>query len=235
MNESKKSISNRNEAEVFNEAAKTITAFERAIQSVTALSVAVGAGVETAVESARCLAELTQAAAEAGARKALEEQKKSQIQARKEWHNKRLYNTKLLLKNYRMLNEHINSAIFEQEHIDEYTQESAQDILELMWQANDSDVIVESIKKSVARTKIIMAHVNTMLELYETFCEKSSKEEDWRRWRVTKSMYISPVIMSAEEIAQEEHIDKRTVYRDIDASVERISALIFGINGLKGK
>lgn len=113
MNESKKSISNQNEAEVFNEEAKTITAFERAIQSVTALSVAVGAGMETAAESARCLAKLTQAAAEAGARKALEEQKKSQIQARKEWHNKRLYNTKLLLKNYRMLNEHINSAIFE--------------------------------------------------------------------------------------------------------------------------
>lgn len=212
---------------------KETVVFERAIESIANLSRALSN--DDTANSARCFAELLKAASEAGARAILEEQKKSRKQSTKEWHDKRLYNTKLLLKNYRMLNEHINSAVFEKSHMDEYMQESAQDILDLMWQTNDSNVVVESIKQSVARTKIIMSHVNMMLELYETFCEKSSKEEDGRRWRVTKAMYISPVITTADEIAQEEHIDKRTVYRDIDASVERISALIFGINGLNSK
>lgn len=179
--------------------------------------------------------EIIRLASEAGAKAALATLESEKKRSVKEWHDKRLFNTKLLLKNYRMLNEHINSAVFEQSKIDEYMKESAQDILELMWESNDSSVVVNSIKQSVERTRIIMSHVNMMLDLYETFCMKSSKEEDCRRWRVTKAMYISPVITTAEEIAKEEHIEKRTVYRDIDASVERISALIFGINGLKSK
>ncbi len=174
-------------------------------------------------------------ASEAGAKAALETLEKEKKKSLKEWHDRRLFNTKLLLKNYRMLNEHINSAVYESEKLDDCMGESAEDILELMWQATDTSTVVKSIKESVERTKTIMAHVNTMLELYETFCEKSTKEEDCRRWRVTKMMYISPEIISAEEIAKREHIEKRTVYRDVEASVERISALIFGINGLKNK
>lgn len=214
---------------------KETVAFEKAIGALIKLNAGIDASGEAASEVAQSIYSMFKAASEAGARCILEEQEKSKKKSTKEWHDKRLYNTKLLLKNYRMLNEHINSAVFEQQHIEEYMPESAQDILDLMWQSNDSDVVVESIKQSVARTKIIMSHVNMMLELYETFCEKSSKEEDCRRWRVTKMMYISPEILSAEKIAEIEHIDKRTVYRDIDASIERISALIFGINGLKNK
>lgn len=180
-------------------------------------------------------AEIIKMASEAGAKAALATLKSEKQKSIKEWHDKRLFNTKLLLRNYRALNEHINSAVFESEKIDGYIKESAEDILDLMWQTNDSDVVVNSIKQSVERTKIIMAHVDMMLDLYETFCMKSSKDEDCRRWRVTKAMYISPEITTAEKIAESEHIDKRTVYRDIDAAVERISALIFGINGLKNR
>lgn len=180
-------------------------------------------------------AEIIKMAAEAGANAALAKFETEKKRSAKEWRDKRLFNTKVLLKNYRALNKHINSAVFEQKKIDEYRQESADDILELMWQKTDSDVVINSIKESVERTKIIMEHVDTMLELYETFCMKSKKAEDRRRWRVTFAMYISPEITTAKEIAKREHIDKRTVYRDIDAAVERISALIFGVNGLNAK
>lgn len=178
------------------------------------------------------IAEIIKLASATGAKAALETFESEKRKSTKEWHDKRLFNTRLLLKNYRALNAHINSAVFEQKKIDEYMQESANDILELMWQKTDSDIVINSIKQSVERTKIIMAHVDMMLELYETFCMKSKKAEDKRRWRVTKAMYLDAEISSAEKIAKREHIDKRTVYRDIDAAVERISALIFGVSGL---
>ena len=177
--------------------------------------------------------EIIRIASEAGVKAALSTLEKKKRESIKQYHDRRLHNTKLLLKNYRALHEHINNAVFEKDKLENYKRESPYDILELMWHEKDSDVIVESIKESITRTKIIMAHIDSMLELYETFCIKSHKDEDRRRWRVTKAMYITPEILSAEEIAKAEHIDKRTVYRDIDVAVERISALIFGINGLK--
>ena len=39
--------------------------------------------------------------------------------------------------------------------------------------------------------------------------------------------------MTAEELAQREHIEKRTVYKDIKAAMRPLSALIFGIDGIK--
>ena len=176
--------------------------------------------------------EIIRIAAEAGAKAALETLEKEKKKTLAERHDRRLRNTKLLLRNYRMFKEHISSAVFESTQI---IKESAVDILSLMWESNDTELFVESIKKSVERTKIIFTHINTMLDLYETYCMKSPKEEDWRRWRVTKSMYIDDDIMTADEIAKRENIDKRTVYRDIDVAVERLSALIFGIDGLKMK
>lgn len=179
------------------------------------------------------MAEMIKLASAEGAKVAIETVNSEKKKISKEWHDRRLRNTKLLLKNYRSLNEHINSAVFEQSKLEELEAESPQEILELMWESKNSEVVVNSIKRSVMRTKVIMTHVNTMLSLYETFCDKSPHEEDRRRWRVIKAMYISPEISTAEEIAKAENIEKRTVYRDVDKAIERISSLIFGIEGLK--
>lgn len=171
-------------------------------------------------------------AGEAGARAALETLEKERKKAQKNRHDRRLRNTKLLLRNYRMLSAHCTSAIYDARQVFE---ENAIDILDLMEDyLYDEEFYVESIKRSAKRTYIIMAHINEMLKLFEIFCYNSGKPEDERRFRVIHYMYISQdKQLSPKEIAKEEGIDDRTVYKDIDAACEKLSALIFGIDGLK--
>ena len=54
-----------------------------------------------------------------------------------------------------------------------------------------------------------------------------------RNFRVLKAMYIDEIPTTAEAVARVEQIDKRTVYKDIDAAVETLTTLIFGIDGIK--
>ncbi len=169
-------------------------------------------------------------AGEAGARAAMETLDREKKREQNSRFDRRLRNTKLLLRNYRMFKEHVDNAVFEAGQLDE----NAIDILDLMWErSGSSDLYVESIKKSVARTAIIMSHITEMIGLYEAFCYRSGKPEDIRRYRVVYALYIDENPETVREISEKEGIDDRTVYKDIDAACEKISALIFGIDGLK--
>lgn len=174
---------------------------------------------------------LVRLAAEAGAKAALETIEKAKQKERKSRHDRRLRNTKLLLRNFRMFKEHCQKAVYDASRLDE----NAIDILDLMWGRDSNENFVESIKKSAQRTAIIMQHITDMVDLYEAYCFRSGKPEEIRRYRVIESMYIADTPMTPAQIAERERIDTRTVYKDIDAAAEKLSALIFGIDGLKGE
>lgn len=144
-------------------------------------------------------------------------------------YDKRLRNTKMLLRNYRELVAHSESAIYDAAQI---VEDDLFDILEMMSGGRNSSYYVESIKASAARTRIIIEHVNEMLSIYEIFCERSQRPEDRRRFRTIRSLYIQEEGKTAEAIARRENVDTRTVYRDVDAACEKLTALIFGIDGL---
>ncbi len=47
-------------------------------------------------------------------------------------------------------------------------------IEELMWEPRvTADMVVESIKRSAARTQIIINHIDGMINVYQDMCEKS--------------------------------------------------------------
>lgn len=175
------------------------------------------------------LSSLCSKAAEVGAKTALEKLE----QERKTMHNKaidrRLHNTKLLLRNYKMLRENVDNSIFGRSQMEE----SAADILCSMMNLYDDEVIVDSIKRSATRTAIIVTHIDTMLSLYETFCGKSSNELDGRRFEVMFDMYIAENLLKPVQIAKKHNMSKENVYADIKVAMERLSALIFGVDGLK--
>lgn len=172
--------------------------------------------------------EIVKMAAQAGARAALEEFEKRQKQDKQDRADRRLRNVKLLLRNYRMLREHIANAVYETE-----CEESPVDIIEDLMTNRDSTVIVDSIKRSVARTAVIVQHMETMFGLYETYCFSAhATPEDGRRWRVIYGLYISDDIKSVPDLARQENVVERTIYKDIDIASERIAALMFGIDGL---
>ena len=174
-------------------------------------------------------AQIVQMAAEAGARAAMERVEAERQQDLRDRVDRRLRNTKLLLRNYRLFKAHVDHAVWESEEEDESPAEILED---LMMPGKNNSLIVDSIKRSATRTAVIVRHMETMMQLYQAFCSTSGAEDDLRRWRVINSLYISDQKMSVPELAAEEKVVVRTIYKDIDAACERISALMFGIDGI---
>ena len=164
----------------------------------------------------------------------IEEERKKERKGR---YDRRLHNTRLLLKNYRVLKHHALDAVHTGARANEVISENAVDILDdlekLGLRTVDDRLYIESIKRSQQRTRIIIEHIDEMLRYWRIDCEQSGREEALRRYRIVVDTYISDDQMTAEELAQREHIEKRTVYKDIKAAMRPLSALIFGIDGIK--
>lgn len=170
--------------------------------------------------------------AEAGAQAAMRAAERERKKYSKQLYDARYHNTKLLLKHYRALDAHYKHAVFNM-NTAEAEDKSFSEIMAIMNSTiADETLYIESIKQSVVRTKIIMVHVNRMLEIYEGICNATGKDTDTRRWRVLYDLYIRGVAISAEDIALREGIDKRTVYKDINSAANDLTMLFFGVDGL---
>lgn len=187
----------------------------------------------------RSQTDIIRIAAEAGAKAGIEAYNKQVHKSQAERVDRRLRNTKLLLRNYRMFKGHCGSAVYELKHgeYDAGYQEDqpAEDLYDILDEINngDSEYFVESIKKSVARTAIIIKHIDTMLVFYEIYCSKSKNPEEERRYKVIQAHYIDEDASTIKELADDFGITDRTIYRDIDIACERLAALLFGIDGVK--
>lgn len=169
-------------------------------------------------------------AAKVGAEAALKAFSDQMEKVKSERVDRRLRNAKLLLRNYRAFKAHAENALYDARDLDE----DAYDIIDLMsdnWK--DSDLFVDSIRQSAARTCTIVRHIDTMLGLYRAFCENAENTEEMRRWDVINGRYISEEQKSIKEIADKYGVTERTIYRDEDIAIERIAALIFGIDGIR--
>lgn len=176
------------------------------------------------------LKDIYENAAAIGAKEALKmfEQERKKEQGKRA--DRRLRNTKLLLRNYHMLKEHAENSVFGRTQMEE----SAIDILESMMSMYDNEVIIESIKRSATRTAVIVSHIETMFGLYEAYCGNAKNREiEMRRYEVVWDMYMADNTLSAKEIADKQNISTRNVYEDIKVATERLSSLFFGVDGLK--
>ena len=175
------------------------------------------------------LKEIYQKAAVIGAKEALktfEQERKKEYSSRAD---RRLRNTKLLLRNYHMLKEHAENSVFGRTQMEE----SALDILESMMSMYDNNVIIESIKRSATRTAVIVSHIDNMFGLYAAYCNNApNREIEMRRYEIIWDMYMTDVTLTAKELAEKHHISKDTVYSDIREAINRLTALIFGVDGL---
>lgn len=174
------------------------------------------------------LSSMQQEAARIGAKTALEkfEEEKKKLNSRAM--DRRLHNTKLLLRNYHMLKDNSENSIYGRSQM----KESAADILCSMMNMYDDEVIVDAIKRSATRTAIIVSHIDTMLGLYKVYCDRSSNDLDQRRYEVIFDMYMAEQTLSVKEIAKKQNMSRESVYTDLKIAIERLSALIFGVDGL---
>lgn len=167
---------------------------------------------------------------EAGIKAAMDYLTEERKQLKKGRYDRRLRNTRLLLKNYRSFRNYAKNAVYKASQL----KENAVDILDgLDDYSFDDSLYIESIKKSQQRTLIILNHIDEMLRYYKIDCEQSGKDEELRRYRIIMAYYINDPKKNAEQIAEEEHIERRTLYKDINIALKPLSALIFGIDSMK--
>lgn len=174
------------------------------------------------------LQELFEKAAVAGAKAGIDKYEEELKSYQSKSKDRRYHNTKLLLRNYRMLQVNAESSVFGRTQM----KESASDILESMMNIYNDEVIVESIKTSATRTAIIISHVQTMLDMYKIFCERSNNELDERRYDVIYGLYIAEDKVTRKDLMKKWNVSSDTTYQDEKIATERLSALIFGVDGL---
>lgn len=167
--------------------------------------------------------------AQEASQRAIEVCEKRQAEMKGKKRDKRLRNTRILLRNYRMLLKNKDNSIFMRSQVEE----CAADILDSMMNLYDDEVIVDSIKRSATRTAIIVAHIENMLEIYRCYCYHTSGDElEIRRYEILHSYYIEDNPVSVESLADKHAVSSDTVYADLRIACERLSALIFGVDGL---
>jgi len=189
----------------------------------------IGAANYIAVAS-RIMEIAVQRGTEAGIRAAMDYLVEERKQLKKGRYDRRLRNTRLLLKNYRSFSNYAKNAVYKASQL----KENAVDILDGLDEYSfDDSLYIESIKKSQQRTLIILKHIDEMLRYYRIDCEQSGKDEELRRYRIITAYYINEQRKSAEQIAEDEHIERRTLYKDINIALKPIAALIFGIDSMK--
>lgn len=181
---------------------------------------------------AEAIKEAAKIGAEVGAKTALETVKAEQENVRRTRKDRRLRNTKLLLKQYRTMRLGCMNSVYDAAQAARDTEDI--NIEALMSHLDEEDFRVESTFRTAGRTYILVRHMDRMLGLYAYICDKAEREDYKRHYRTIMALYITgDAPVTVEAISASEHVDKRTVYKDIDAAVETLSTLLYGVDGLQ--
>lgn len=164
-------------------------------------------------------------AAEVASKTAIDVYTKQKEKEKKKRVDRRLRDTKRLMKSYKEIKIHAGDAIAS---LSEIGKEDYEFFKELM-DGPEKDVDISAIVRTRARSAIMLTHIDAMLRAYEIMSLNSKRPEDQRRYRVLEALYLRDEPLSAREIAELEDVDVSTIYKDADVACEKMSALLFGI------
>lgn len=185
--------------------------------------------VKTITLSQSELATLVEEAVSKGVQRHMEAEEKREQKRQ----SRLLYNTKVLLENYRKLKTYLEKATSSLEDVarDRFPEYSVE-LLEVFG-LRVEDKKSYSIARGVANVTILVNHLEKMLEVYKQDCLSSDKETDHRKWRVLNYLYIGGERrMSIGDIAEIENVDPRVIQKDAKAAREDMKVLLFGIEAL---
>ena len=173
--------------------------------------------------------EIIKIGTEIGIQTAIDYIRKEKEDRRKGRFDRRLRNTKILLREYKKLVIHSNDAVFKNKNTP-----SAVEILDDIDSHEYTDELyIESIKASTERTRVIVEHIKKMMKIFKYLCYKTKKPETQRRYDIVYDMYISGKDATAEELSAKYSLQVSTIYRDMNIAIEGLTSLVFGIDGLK--
>lgn len=130
------------------------------------------------------------------------------------------HNTRLLLKHYNDLKSHLNKAIDDVSKLET-------DLIELD-DIDRDELYILSIKRSKAKTLIMIAHIDMAME---TLKQKQIKLCSTEKYEALKMFYINEV--SYDEIVKHFNCGVNTPRRWMNEMINELSILLFGIDGMK--
>jgi hypothetical protein len=148
----------------------------------------------------------------------LKEQQKQDNKKKEHKKDWRLRNTKMLLKNYHLL----------QKHCDEIT-EDLEAFEEVIF--DPEELNLRSLMKYKAKTKKMLDYFDNSWGSYQSYCKNRGSVYS-RRCDVLYKLYISPNEFTKIKIAELYNMDERTVRRDEKKALEELSVFLFGIDSL---
>lgn len=175
-------------------------------------------------ENKQLIEQVVKLSAEVATKAALEHLEKVRQEEQKARRDRRLHNTRLLLRNYRSFKLHCEDIKLELDAI------TSREILD---ELQTDEFAVESIKRSKKRTLAMVRFIDQMLVVYKIICEQSYKPEDFRRYQTIYDLYISDEKKTYQQIADCHNVHIRTVNRDVNEAVQTLSVLLFGVDGIR--
>lgn len=133
-----------------------------------------------------------------------------------------LYNTKLLLKNYNSLKNHIDEAVSDVKSLENDLE------LENLGDIDKEKLYIISIKKSKAKTLLMIAHIDVALK---SLMNKQYRLCSIEKYRALEKYYIDN--KTYEEIAEELNCSVITAKRWVKEMVKELSINLFGLDGMK--
>lgn len=177
---------------------------------------------------AKLIHEIVEEAATKATLNTLKYLKTEQKEKEKSKYDRRLRNTELLLRNYRNFKEHVENATYFDEELEVENLEDEFD------KEENEKMYINSILRTKKRTKVMLKHIDRCLEYYECKCLMSDREDIQRRIKVIKMLYIDEEKMSHFEVAKKlGDVSLKTVERTKKVALTEMTALLFGIDGVK--
>ena len=124
---------------------------------------------------------IVKVAAEVGSKTALDVYTKQKEREKKKRIDRRLRDTKRLMRSYREIKVHAGDAIASLSEVVNEDYEFFKDLME-----GTDTIDVSAIVRSKARSAIMLTHIDAMLQAYEIICYNSKKPEE-HRYRVIES------------------------------------------------
>lgn len=93
----------------------------------------------------------------------------------------------------------------------------------------DAENTMKKYEQKRRRDSFEVQIIDKALEFYEKEAEKSTNEEFKRRFKILKMMYVDPEEKTVAEIAEEENLSEKTVYRDLGIACEIMSVYLLGM------
>ncbi|MQM78851.1 hypothetical protein [Lentilactobacillus buchneri] len=129
---------------------------------------------------------------------------------------KQLRNTKDLLKNYRLLENHLDVDLPK---------------LEDETPLSKYELSLYSLLGYRARSKEMIQFINQIIDRYHGICEEGTYEQH-RRYKVIYNLYFGHPLMNRVQLAKLFNCDEKTIRRDEKLAIHELSIMLFGVDSL---